>query len=161
MIRGFDGESYDRNIRELAEARAEIERLQKLVDRLTADYAKIHSCVQAYLDAPGQIRGEAFRDLAGTMEHLSGRDDAQGWAACYRRSEAEIERLRAIVDRLPKTKDGVPIIPCVDSVWHPDFTGSGTAKECGRAYWACYMRKIDECYSTREAAEAARREAVE
>jgi hypothetical protein len=98
VIRGFDGEAYDARIRELAEARAEIERLQKLVDRLTADYAKIHSCVQAYLDAPGQIRGEAFRDLAGTMEHLSGRDDAQGWAACYRRSEAEIERLQAIIE---------------------------------------------------------------
>jgi hypothetical protein len=95
VVRGFDGEAYDRNIRELAEARA------------------------------------------------------------------EIERLHAIVDRLSKTKDGVPIIPCVDSVWHPDFTGSGTAKECGRAYWACYMRKIDECYSTREAVEAARGEAGE
>jgi hypothetical protein len=33
MIRGFDGETYDRNIRELAEARVEIERLRAEVSK--------------------------------------------------------------------------------------------------------------------------------
>ena len=62
--------------------------------KLKGDYAKLHGCVQAYIDAEPQVRGEAYRDLTGTMEHLAGADDALGWPAVWARQQAKIERLK-------------------------------------------------------------------
>ena len=79
----------------------------------------------------------------------------------------EIDRLRAIVDKLPKTADGVPITPGMD-VWE---VIPGTGVIC---YW-CGVRIIDEvgivaengsstrttpdrCYSTEAAAIEAQKE---
>ena len=79
--------------------------------------------------------------------------------------QADNARLRAIVDKLPKTADGVPVVPgmevwakknpsdstvqsfivCQDSVWASRFGGMSRA-----GAWL-----ISKCYSTREAAEAA------
>jgi uncharacterized small protein (DUF1192 family) len=81
-----------------------VEELTGEIERLRADYAKLHGAVETYIDAPAQIRGEAYRDLAGTMEHLAGRDDGLGWAACWRKQQAEIERLRAERDLLEVTE---------------------------------------------------------
>ena len=67
------------------------------IERLQGDYAKLHGVVETYINAPGQLKGEAFRDLCGTMEYLAGRDDALGWAGCWQRQKAEIERLRDAV----------------------------------------------------------------
>ena len=69
---------------------------------------------------------------------------------------SEVGRLQSIVDRLPTTADGVPVVPGIDRVWHPDFQGAGTPRDERFAYWACYNRGIGTCYSTREAAEKAR-----
>ena len=87
----------------------------------------------------------------------------------------EIDRLQAIVDRLPKTADGVPIVPHDQpTVWV--FTKrTGLYRPGEPAQWwdmivhsyedgklvgfvgGSHMAKIDpsECYSTKEAAEAA------
>ena len=82
---------------------------------------------------------------------------------------AEIERLTTIVESLPKTADGVPVVPGKDSVWHPEHLQDypdmliinevefaevffGPADEVVDASWP-----VSECYSTRELAVAARK----
>ncbi len=77
----------------------------------------------------------------------------------------EIERLRAIVDKLPKTADGVPIIPGQTIVWvRLNGTGEWVKAKC---HWSILAnntgswvmdftpRGPEHSYSTREAAEAA------
>ena len=76
----------------------------------------------------------------------------------------EIKRLRAIVDKLPKTADGVTVVPGEDTVWawHPhrgEFTEY--AVEISQPYAEVDYDFVDpNCvcrfYSTREAAEAAK-----
>jgi len=88
----------------------------------------------------------------------------------------EIERLRAIVDKLPKTADGVPVVPGMD-VWLNSCTellGSKQDRTTTRQAWrvtsVCTGGVItivlpvtelkafiyaDDCYSTLEAAKAA------
>lgn len=80
---------------------------------------------------------------------------------------AENERLRAIVDRLPKTADGVPVGPG-SVVWgcSPHFlppTGEHVREGAvvDKSDWAVCLDggaivALDRCYSTREAANAAR-----
>ncbi len=61
--------------------------------------------------------------------------------------------LQAIVDKLPKTADGVPIVPGM-RVYHRDWKGNVTDE---RTSWAPpYPKVFCCCYSSREAAEAAR-----
>ena len=75
----------------------------------------------------------------------------------------DIKRLQAIVDKLPKTADGVPVVPD-DLVYY--LNANNTITECnvqwrsedGR-YWACRgiqgpPFRVEKCYSTRKAAEA-------
>lgn len=72
---------------------------------------------------------------------------------------AEIERLRAIVERLPKTADGVPVTPGM-AYW---FEYMDTPGEFGQLHaseiYNCNGDVVFNtyCYSTREAAEAARK----
>ncbi len=63
----------------------------------------------------------------------------------------EIERLRAIVDKLPKTADGV-IVAAGDLVWHPKCS-SAPCRVDGIAQAGFF--NVKDCYSTKEAAEAA------
>jgi len=63
----------------------------------------------------------------------------------------EIERLRAVVDKLPRTADGVPVVPGLDTVW---ITWSEEAKQT-LCTWRLMHLRGHRCYSTREAAEAA------
>jgi hypothetical protein len=123
------------------------------IERLRADYAKLHGVVETYISAPGQIRGDAYRDLTGTMDHLAGRDDGLGWAACWQKQQVEIERLRAIVDRLPKTADGVPVTPGM-TLWG---AGGGYGIQINRVG---PYRTYPLMYSTREEAEAAQETAL-
>ena len=76
----------------------------------------------------------------------------------------EIERLQADVAKLPKTKDGVPIIPLM-TVYRPDGSGSvktipvDTISLDNRVWYLqrfrVHLGRPGDCYSTREAAEAA------
>jgi hypothetical protein len=81
-------------------------------------------------------------------------------SACKR-----IERLQAIVNRLPKTADGVPIT-LGDDLWSNDSRGTfewcvteiHTHDVCGKFHGApCVFEQYGNCYSTREAAEKARK----
>ena len=67
----------------------------------------------------------------------------------------ECERLQTIVDRLPKTADGVPVVP-------GQFIYSSDGRAMMMLTYAQHeghMAYPDVCYSTREAAEAARGDA--
>ena len=78
---------------------------------------------------------------------------------CLRR---QIERLQSIVDKLPKTADGVSVTPGMTVIQrHPETGETWTlivmlmAQE--EFFFSCHhnsTRRYDECYSTREAAEA-------
>ncbi len=75
--------------------------------------------------------------------------------------EDENARLTAIVDKLPKTKDGVSVCPG-DAVYDPVdglvYTVWEFFKHSGRWFAVTVHRTlaIGECYSTPEAAEAAK-----
>lgn len=92
------------------------------------------------------------------VSNLAAADEERTAEVISRNIDLEIEnkRLQSIVDRLPKTADGVLVVPGIDRVWHPDFQGTGTPRDNRFAYWSCYNRDIGTCYSTREAAEKAR-----
>ena len=64
--------------------------------------------------------------------------------------KAEIGKLRATVERLPKTADGVPVVPGMDTVW---IVWSEGAKQTPCTWRLMHLRG-HICYSTREAAEA-------
>jgi hypothetical protein len=82
---------------------------------------------------------------------------------------AQVERLRAIVDKLPKTADGVPVVPMME-VW---FWNDADYIDSAHAYTFSQQRhkvpisiltewgwvRVAHCYSTREAVEAAGGEA--
>ena len=87
----------------------------------------------------------------------------------------EIERLRAVVYRLPKTADGVYLLPG-DDVYNAEHPEWGAAivyyDDCDEDYFAdwdfpnleeggfvVHRSTVESCYSTRAAAEAARKEA--
>jgi len=69
----------------------------------------------------------------------------------------EIERLRAIVDMLPKTEDGVPIVPGMTmSLWYRSPAGIVEAPppETWADVWSI-ADSLNQFYSARAAAEAA------
>jgi len=89
-------------------------------------------------------------------------------------ARADVERLQAIVDRLPKTADGVPLVPGMTVfIPHPHPSNLITERVVLAPYGtlACLTkepahsgccesathRQARECYSTRKAAEAARK----
>lgn len=85
----------------------------------------------------------------------------------------ELERLRELEDRLPKTADGVPVVPG-DVLWGQDADGGVVSIASGKGLMMLddaesfdepgypmpedsYYGKPSFCYSTKEAAEAARK----
>ena len=84
----------------------------------------------------------------------------------------EIKRLQGIVDDVPKRADGCRWIPGGDyDLWHPDHVDSCddieyVEDEGWSALWyvaqvnpaatRCISHPVEDCYSTREAAEAAK-----
>ena len=72
---------------------------------------------------------------------------------------AEIERLRVIVDRLPKTADGVPV--AFDQTLFHVSSYDGQIEELKHTRSLSYWWIVEDCYDTREAAEAARAEVGE
>lgn len=83
-----------------------------------------------------------------------------------RRLRAERDALRAIVDKLPRTADVVPVVPSMDEVYVLDDRGRVWSTPIAwhnqlHCYWSTrgYGRTVGECYSTREAAAEAARKA--
>lgn len=63
------------------------------------------------------------------------------------------EQLHSIVAKLPETKDGVRVVPCVDVVW---FWHDGRAVyQVISPNWTTLGGTVGECYSTQAALEAA------
>lgn len=98
--------------------------------------------------------GDELRAIAWEIERLTKR---------ITELEADNERLQAIVDKLPKTADGVPVVPEMP-LYMP---GSNTVGEVNpmtvndgyswpNANGSSPASRLDDCYSTREAAEAAK-----
>ena len=80
----------------LHEAADEIDRLKAELAAAKTDLARLAGTCHTYCDAPAQIRGAAYRDMAGTLAALDGHwDEAYGWPACYRRVERERDDARA------------------------------------------------------------------
>lgn len=95
-----------------------------------------------------------------------------GWAEAYDQDIPalieEVRRLRAIVDKLPKTADGVTVVPG-DVVWMLAMHGGVEGQPAELAVWETEVidqdtdsreqtvcHSIAGCYSTSEAAEAAK-----
>ena len=72
---------------------------------------------------------------------LNQRDDAN----------AKIAELRAVVDKLPKTADGVAVYPGMD-LWYVNSIGSARVETCHDSQWPC----CDGYHSTEAAALAAK-----
>ena len=78
--------------------------------------------------------------------------------------EAELARLRAIVAKLPTTKDGGYVIPTISVVYHPDERDSQgrliplrvSSSDVAGSWMAGRCDAVEGCYSTPEAAEAAK-----
>jgi hypothetical protein len=81
----------------------------------------------------------------------------------------ELKKLKEIVGKLPKTKDGVPVVPMVDSAWICDPQTGCIAEarywDYDRDHWGVQEKfdhrvgfwNVSECYSTHEAAERGKR----
>ena len=77
-----------------------------------------------------------------------------------------IDEQREELDRLPVTADGVRVIPTRDDMYHPtrgEVDPHWTTEERWLAFHVCddrglYPIEMSECYSTKEAAQAARGE---
>jgi len=127
-----------------------------LIDGCEIPEPELWYCESCALDEIERLRAQHRH-----CEHCGGTwlDDGVN-AGCYCR---EIERLRAIVDRLPKTADGMPITPGM-KVWFQRSRNHGwevTAELVGGYWdtfkdWHCIDFDGQRCFSTREAAEAAR-----
>ncbi len=64
----------------------------------------------------------------------------------------KIERLQGIVGKLPKTADGVPVVPEVDNIY---MLCHNNQQPVAPRIATVHCLKIENCYSTLEAAEAA------
>lgn len=140
--------------------RAEIERLwgenRAITDRLEKVLCVIDTC-RAEIDSSGG-------------REVSIRDE-------LRLRQAKVERLQAIVDKLPKTADGVPVVPGINvfRLWPNTALGCEAVREhtveathlngvslLGVAHstsgWGETPIPFDQIFSTREAAEAAKGE---
>lgn len=84
-----------------------------------------------------------------------------------RDQKAEIERLQAIVAKLPVTADGVPVVPHAGFVYYPGICilrGIVRRSDSGNKWCAVVQTRtreireydVSECCSTREAAENAK-----
>lgn len=106
---------------------------------------------------------ERLRDLADRNETARWQEDEYSAIDELREAAAEIERLQAIVSRLPRTADGMPIAPGM-KLWTvfdgSDVTVNWFCRGHGTGVWLMDTdrgnRTESECYSTREAAEKAR-----
>jgi len=76
-------------------------------------------------------------------------------SSLLKQAAAEIERLQAIVDELPKTADGVPVVPGM-AVYRRDIGQAHVSVfSMGEVHFSGGpTTHVDSCYSTREAAES-------
>ena len=122
-------------------------------EKSDAEYMKRLEAKVEALEAEADWLREDVVDCAEKNERLLDETIADG---------KTIVRLEAIVAKLPKTADSVPVVPGVDVVWIDTGVGLRQSEVIDR-HWAsfgdrwgcCRPRRIQECSSTREAAKAA------
>lgn len=175
----FDGHEFD------------IEEVATLIGRMIPDtYAEIEATVgdmemaaqtvtpprpstfqqlQALLGLNGLSIGATLRGTIDEIELLRNQLETERGHrdADNAESKAEIERLQAIVDKLPKTADGVPVVPSTNTFVYRLLRDTGNiqqSKGWDRQYptfrsehlLGDEMMACDLCYSTRQVAEAAK-----
>ena len=109
------------------------------------------------------VRSAAALRKEGCVEAAEG--TAYG-ADLVDRAADHIDRLEARVaeleGNLPRTADGVRVVPMTDFVWSPEFDGSMTVWGNGNCSPTVNTKlgtwRVEHCYSTRKAAEAAAKE---
>ena len=118
---------------------------------------------------PGCGSGRAKRKfrMPGEFECSSFEDEFQGFSESMQCLRNQLARLQAIVDKLPKTADGVPVVPGmrlyplhpIDLEAHIEDYGTVTValwdENSGVHLIHGYDSfRVGNCYSTKEAAEA-------
>jgi len=112
----------------------------------------------AYNATPGRTESVPRDTLAEQLELLVTRKDREIERLKKRLADAHAEMKRT-VDKLPKTKDGVPVTPGME-VWEPDGTGGYqpfVASSVNMLPSSPGHNVYGDCYSTREAVNAAGR----
>ena len=113
--------------------------------------------------------GSQSHDGDGADEHIADVFDPEN-AASIVNAAAEITRLRAIVDKLPKTEDGVPLLPGDRAYWkctwgeragqvlemHMDSFHATDEYTLSYGWEYCINHQNAGVWSTREAAEKAK-----
>ncbi|KKN23745.1 hypothetical protein LCGC14_0901790 [marine sediment metagenome] len=82
--------------------------------------------------------------VRGRIGWLAEKLDAAGLAAVV----DERDDLRAIVKRLPLTADGMPVVPLLDKVWHPNYGVWLTVDSSATACTSYDTEPVSACYST-------------
>ena len=121
--------------------------------QLAAKDAEIAKAYQMGRDDECREWCQVIEDILN-FHPISQREAQQGGIKRIKAKDAEIGKLRETVDKLPKTADGVSVAGG-DRVYRPDDP---------RCYYVCGAQavdgfaafRIDTCYSTRKAAEAAK-----
>lgn len=127
-------------------------------------------------DINGRSLQRRINDFVGEIQAGHSVEDivTHHLGVCYQKYDeqaTEIERLREIVDRLPKTADGVLVVPTIDRVYGGETSITERRVFCSMlGNWntlpidkhapsedRAFPVPVSECYSTREAAEKARK----
>ena len=96
----------------------------------------------------------------GSVAHMAlvGQEELQ---RALSKTEAEFERLQAIVDRLPKTADGVPVVPGMEVWGQFEYRCNIENAIVLESIYSDAVPASQFWYSTCEAAEAARAEVTQ
>lgn len=117
-------------------------------------------------EGEAQVRQDAQMDAEAKYEN-----DMSEMEADRQELEAQLSAAQAIIDKLPKTADGVPVVPGMKVWWSHSNGNIDDAEVCELRDGGCGVIIWDEatgrlahhleyvaCYSTREAAETAQKE---
>jgi hypothetical protein len=109
-------------------------RLRQELAAALGNYSKLYGCVRTYVEADPQVRGEAYRDLAATLEYCDGYDANMGWPACYQRLKGELAAARAMLwEAVDNYADHEPGCRWVPPDW--GYTDPKPGCDCGFLKW--------------------------
>lgn len=116
----------------------------------------------------GAVKRKINRDVLEELHEMSGNPDEHyippaTLAKRAVKAEAKVVCLQAIVDKLPKTRDGVTVLPDMDvwlldptpiCVWVRAIHATGLIRTTFHGFKRPLIESSQDAYSTREAAEA-------
>ena len=126
-------------------------------------------------DIPVSLSGNALDSLLARLDAVTAERDALQAELKLRRIQVadvteQRDALQAVVDKMPKTADGVPVIPNRDWVYSPSGRHLKVLTDTHGAEPIYYVPEamnfggvwrdlvVSDCYSTKSAAEAAMKE---